>query len=137
VKLCVGKTDQWCVSGYVENLSNAFVEMNDTPILYYLSVVIIFTAGGSFAAGLSVTKYASAGQRSVMILARTPIVWIISVILGWEIFVPEQIVGYLFVTIGTLMYNEFIVFDIDCLKRNTKAEILKRKQEEEIKNIFS
>lgn len=70
-------------------MSNAFVEMNETPILYWYSVIIIFTAGGSFAAGLSVTKYASAGQRSVMILARTPLIWMFSIFLGWEVFIPE------------------------------------------------
>jgi hypothetical protein len=69
-----------------------------------------------------VQKYTSAGLRSVMVLSRTPLVWIASVCFGWQKLIPEQIIGYALVTIGTLMYNETIVLPCNVFKKNTRAE---------------
>ena len=61
--------------------------MNAQPILYVFSFFIIFTRGGSESTGLMVTKYASAGQRAVLLMARTPVVWVFSLVFEWEKFI--------------------------------------------------
>lgn len=96
--------------------------MNENPILYFYSVIVIFACAGSFATGMYVQKYASAGLRSVMVLSRTPCVWIFSVLLSWQKLIPLQIIGYAIVTIGTLIYNETIVLPCSIFKKDTQGE---------------
>ena len=102
---------------------NAFSEMNKTPILYVLSIGVFLSASLVYMLGMAVTKYSSASLRSVIILSRTPIVWLCSVMFSWEIFIPQQIIGYVLVTIGSLIYNEMIVLPCDALNKNTKDKI--------------
>jgi hypothetical protein len=45
-------------------------------------------------------------QRSLIDACRMCVVWIFSLISGWEKFHIQQFIGYLFVILGNLIYNE-------------------------------
>lgn len=51
--------------------------------------------------------------------------------MGSEKFILGELFGFALLVAGTLVYNEIIEVPIDFMKRNTKANIAKRKEEEE------
>jgi hypothetical protein len=74
------------------------------------------------ATGVSITKYATAAQRSTVDTSRTLLIWIVSLRIGWEPFIWQEVVGFLLLVSGTFIYNEIIIVPIGCMSRNTKAE---------------
>jgi len=58
------------------------------------------------------------------------LIWIISASLGWEAFAAfsiGEIIGFIMLVVGTLMYNEIIIFPCKIFSYYTKREIKKRK----------
>jgi hypothetical protein len=41
----------------------------------------------------------------------------------WEILIPLQIFGYVLVSFGTLIFNEFLVLPCHIMSENTKEKI--------------
>ena len=66
-------------------------------------------------AGLSISKYVSSSCRAVMDNARTVVIWLFFLLTpylpnSWrEVFIPLQLVGFVFLVFGTMVYNEIIV----------------------------
>jgi hypothetical protein len=56
--------------------------------------------------GTNLTKYSSAMHRSLIDACRMCVVWLFSLASGWEKFHIQQSIGYLFVILGNLIYNE-------------------------------
>jgi hypothetical protein len=50
----------------------------------------------------------------------------ISLAIGWEDFLPWEVLGFFFLVIGTFIYNEIWIVPIDFMSRNTKTERAKR-----------
>jgi len=50
----------------------------------------------------------------------------VSLYLGWEDFLAWELLGFVFLVIGTFVYNEIVIVPIEFLSRNTKLEIAKR-----------
>ena len=50
---------------------------------------------------------------------------------GHETFLPLELVGYLLVVPGTLIYNEVVVLPWFGLNENTKTKLRERKEKEE------
>lgn len=73
--------------------------------------------------GITTTKLASAAQRATIDTSRTLIIWMMSCLLGLEVFHWEAIFGFVFLVFGTLVYNEIIVIPIWGLDQNTKEKI--------------
>lgn len=83
-------------------------------------------------AGVSVSKYASSSQRCTIDTSRTLIIWIISLSLGWECFLYGQMIGFIVLVIGTLIYNEIVVVPHEWFSRNTK-----KMQKKNVQAMFS
>jgi drug/metabolite transporter (DMT)-like permease len=66
-------------------------------------------------AGLSISKYVSSSCRAVMDNARTVVIWLFFLLNpyipnSWrEVFIPLQLVGFVFLVFGTIVYNRIIV----------------------------
>jgi len=73
-----------------------------------MSFVSIFDIAFFNYFGISVTKYASAAQRSTVDLLRIVSVWIFSVIFGLEDFNALQIPGLIILAAGFAIYNEIV-----------------------------
>lgn len=78
------------------------------------------------AAGVTVTKNASAAQRSTIDTCRTLLIWVISLLIGWEHFYWQELIGFILLVGGTLVYNEIIVLPCELFSKNTKVMLMKR-----------
>jgi hypothetical protein len=96
------------------------------PSALACSIFIIISIALFNATGVAITKYASAAQRSTIDTSRTLLIWMVSLGLGWETFLPWELLGFVFLVIGTFIYNEIVVVPIEFMARNTKVEIARR-----------
>lgn len=76
--------------------------------MIYMSLGIIVSIGCFNATGVAVTKYASAAQRSTVDTCRTLVIWCISLMIGWEKFYWQELIGFILLVGGTLVYNEIV-----------------------------
>ena len=105
--------------------------MNEKPVLWLLSVVIVVSSGVKDAAGVTITKYASGAHRSTIITSRIVIVWIISVAAGFEKFLPLQVIGFVVLVSGILVYNEIVIVPLKSMREGTKQERINQTKHEE------
>ena len=91
-----------------------------------MSLGIIVSIGCFNATGVAITKYASAAQRSTVDTCRTLIIWIVSMLIGWEKFIALELVGFAMLVGGTIVYNEIYILPISIFNQNTKAAIAER-----------
>lgn len=82
---------------------------------------LLFSIACYNASGVSITKYASAAQRSTLDSMRTLFIWIGSLILGWESFIWLELIGFIFLVSGTLIFNEIVIVPWEWFSKNTKV----------------
>jgi len=95
-------------------------------------VGICFSIAGFNSFGVATTKYASAPQRSTIDTSRTLIIWIFFLIMPYpyrEDFYYLQLLGFVLLVAGTLVYNEIVIIPWFGFDQNTKAAIEKRKHQ--------
>lgn len=74
--------------------------------------------------GISVTKELSATTRVVLGNLRTIIVWLITLLLQWQVFHVLQLVGFACLIIGTCVYNNIIFAPmIDKIRNRNKTTL--------------
>lgn len=91
-----------------------------------MSIGIIFSISCFNATGVSITKYASAAQRSTVDTCRTLFIWIISLATGQEYFNWGELFAFFLLVFGTMVYNEIIIVPIDFMRKNTAQYRLAR-----------
>jgi len=110
----------------LENVILAFKQIADQPIiLMALFCTIVSIAFFNFA-GVSVTKRLSATTRMVLDSVRTLIIWIFSIPLFGEKFIPLQMFGFGFLILGMFVYNDLLFgprFRRDILPRIQNATL--------------
>ena len=104
-----------------------------TKLKCYLSLYVCSIAFFNFS-GLTISKYSSATSRTIVDTARTILVWIFFLTMP---FVPEetketfswlQLLGFVVLVIGGLIYNEILVLPFLGFADNTKEAIKKREK---------
>lgn len=115
-----------CNYNYLENSAFAFHQMANNKWLIVMSSVTICDIAFFNYFGISITKYASAAQRSTVDLLRILFVWVFSVVLGLEKFNPYLLPGFISLSAGFLIYNEILVLPYYNLDYWTKDSIAKR-----------
>lgn len=78
--------------------------LNKTLFFAFLGLIISVALYSWFC--LNVTKYTSSTSRTTIDCCRTLLVWIISISLSWEDFLPIQILGFVIMVLGTLTFND-------------------------------
>lgn len=58
--------------------------------------------------GISVTKHMNAATRMVLDSVRTVVIWAFSMAVGWQDFCWMQVLGFLVLLTGTVVYNALI-----------------------------
>lgn len=101
--------------------------MGDNGIIILESVGVIISIACFNMFGIATTKNASAAQRSTIDTSRTLLIWILSVLLGLEFFHYESIFGFIFLVLGTLIYNEILIVPFFGFDQNTAVAIAARK----------
>jgi drug/metabolite transporter (DMT)-like permease len=117
-----------CPYGVVEDTKLAFMEYGANPTLILLSFGVCCSIACFNAFGVSVTKNASAAQRSTIDTSRTVLIWVFFLavpIYGvtTEHFYVLQLFGFIFLVIGTLVYNEIIIVPVLGFNTYTKTAI--------------
>jgi multidrug transporter EmrE-like cation transporter len=92
-------------------------------MILVLSILICFSIASFNAFGVAVTKNASSAQRSTIDTSRTVLVWVVQLASGKEDFDWLQLIGFILLVCGTLVYNEIVVIRFYGFDQNTKAAI--------------
>ncbi len=120
-------TNSLCNFGYLEDSAFAFEQMGANGIIIVESIGVIISIACFNMFGIATTKNASAAQRSTIDTSRTLLIWIMSVLLGLEIFHYQAIFGFIFLVLGTLIYNEILIVPFLGFDQNTAVAIAARK----------
>jgi len=92
----------------MENVFLAFKEMHDQPLIAAALICTIISIAFFNFAGVSVTRRLSATTRMVLDSVRTLIIWVLSIPLFGEKFIPLQIIGFGFLLLGMFVYNDLL-----------------------------
>lgn len=104
----VGKDIFQNPDGQIEDALDGFVQIgNNWQVALGLSGTILSIAFFNFA-GISVTKQMNATTRTVLDSVRTLVIWVISLILKWEVFSWIQLGGFIVLIIGMCVYNDIL-----------------------------
>lgn len=128
-------------SGSYENVIDAFVQIGQAPGLLGLIIAYIFSIAFFNFFGLSVSKTLSTVHRTLIDACRTILVWLTSIILyyagtpfgePWGRWSPLQLLGFVFLIIGTAIYNG----SYKIVKKFIYAKILKRPLPEDEESLI-
>ncbi len=94
--------------GSAENTAFAFAQMFQDWRLSLAVVGSICSIAFFNFFGITIAKRMSSTARSTIDSLRTFIIWIISLLIGWESFQWLQLVGFIILVSGSFLYNEVI-----------------------------
>lgn len=120
----------------IEDTDFAFKQMGDNPALLVVYIFYIISIALYNIVGINLTKLVSSTARAVVDTVRTVFIWLFFLIFDvvpgtHETFYGLQLVGFIFVVCGTLVYNEIVTIPWFNLDYYTRDNIAKRKKEEE------
>ena len=118
----------------VESSLGAFRDYQANPLLIIQSVILIVDVCILNIAGVSITKYGSAAQRTTCDMLRNLLVWIflLNVKIGkGEEFNWLQAGGFIILALGVLVYNEIIVIPFFGFNQYNKIAIEERERQME------
>eukprot|EP00397_Hematodinium_sp_SG-2012_P022426 GEMP01023234.1.p1 GENE.GEMP01023234.1~~GEMP01023234.1.p1 ORF type:complete len:362 (+),score=53.05 GEMP01023234.1:146-1231(+) len=121
-----------------ENVTGAFYQMGQNAFLTVAVVLSICSIAFFNWSGITVTKNASAVARSTIDCSRTIIVWVVELALAWNRFHLMQLVGFLMLAFGTMLYNELLPMPLilrDATLEESKP-LIKRQLREEIEKMY-
>jgi len=94
------------------NPAGALHQIKSSPALM-MSVLAAMCATALFNfAGATVTKMSSAVARTTIKISSTITIWMAELALGWNTFNLLQLGGFVFVAVGTLIYNGIVVLPL-------------------------
>ena len=118
--------DKACPFGTIEDAPAAIAQILDNGVLLVLVLASMLSIGLFNFFGISITKVLSSSSRAVIDPTRTLFIWFMSIGLGWENFIPLQLVGFLFSTLGMLIFNEILPLPFCGINYNIKSKIEER-----------
>ena len=116
----------FCYGGKVENTLEVMTDIVDNWGLLVLVISTVVVIAVLYWSGIYTTRYASALARATMDSARIVVVWVFSLIVGWESFLWVELVGFIIVIFGTLVYNEIIILPIFGLKESVEMHHIEK-----------
>lgn len=78
------------------------------PLLFSVLGSMLAVAAFNFS-GATVTKKSSAVARTTIKISSTILIWLVELAAGWNVFSRLQLFGFMFVAIGTFVYNRIVV----------------------------
>jgi len=91
--------------GRLENAPDAFVQMGNSVQVMIAILGNIVSIGFFNFFGVTVTRTISATTRMVLDSVRTLVIWVFSLMIGWQKFQYMQAVGFPFLVLGMFIYN--------------------------------
>jgi len=117
-----------------ESTPAAVYQMQHSTPLTVAVIGSIFSIAFFNFSGVTVTQRASATARSTVDVSRTIIIWAVEILVGWNSFNILQLVGFVTVALGTMVYNRLIV--IQMLDPSPEALPVVDKQEADPKSAM-
>lgn len=93
----------------IESTPAAVYQLQHSAPLAIAATGSIFSIAFFNFAGVTVTQQASAVARSTIDVSRTILIWTIELAMGWNSFSVLQLIGFVVVAFGTMLYNRMIV----------------------------
>eukprot|EP01134_Creolimax_fragrantissima_P001292 CFRG1292T1 len=121
----------------LENTQDAWVQVMGSWQLMVGNLGSIFSIAFFNFFGISVTKQLSATHRTTIDSCRTILIWIVSLMLGWESFIPLQLLGFFFLVVGTFIYNEVILLPGFLSSEKDIIDIIERERQPLLDSPFS
>ena len=123
---------------HIEDTLFAFKQMKDNYKILIVYIFYIASIALYNIVGINLTKLVSSTARAVVDTVRTVFIWLFFLcfepVKGTkEHFYYLQLIGFLFVVLGTLIYNEILTIPYFGLDYYTRDNISKRKKEEKLK----
>ena len=101
--------DDICNGGYVENSVEAFRQVSDSADLAMLFVVFVFSLSLVNFAGAAIIQKIGALAKVMMETSGIILTWVFSMLVGWEVFLWLQLIGFIILVLGSAVYNEILV----------------------------
>ena len=119
----------------IEDSNYAFRQMGDNAALLVIYIFYIVSIAMYNIVGINLTKLVSSTARAVVDTVRTVFIWLFFLIFEpvantKEEFYPLQLVGFILMVFGTIVYNEIVAIPWLGLDYYTRDNIAKRKKEE-------
>jgi len=121
----------FCSNGVIEDTHLALRHLINVKTALILQIVGVLCMIAYNGFGITITKHMSATSRTTLKQTKIVIVWIFFLAYqgdGHESFKPLQLVGFLILVAGIILYNEIIVIPFLGFDKNTMKEKEKTKQ---------
>jgi drug/metabolite transporter (DMT)-like permease len=102
------KRDGFCIFGKIEDPIFAIDQMLSNRYLIATTVMYIIVISFVNFSMIAVIKYGSAISSVTVSSLRILLLWVVSLVAGWEKFSILELLGFILVLIGSLLYNEII-----------------------------
>ena len=106
----------------LDDAIDAFYQLAQNPKILIATLGNIFSIAFFNFAGISVTKELNATTRMVLDSLRTIVIWVVSLALLWQPFEGLQILGFILILIGMMLYNDV---GIGLIKKHFKRIVLR------------
>ena len=118
----------------IEDTEFAFEQMGDNIALLIVYIFYIVSIALYNIVGINLTKLVSSTARAVVDTVRTVFIWLFFLVFSpvegtQENFYVVQLIGFIFMVCGTLVYNEIITIPYFNLDYYTRDNIAKREKE--------
>lgn len=90
----------------LEDPVDAFLQLTNSFPLVAINVATILTVAILNMSGMTVSKEVNAASRVVLTQLSTLFIWLVSLALGWQNFLPLQVPGYLLLVVGSMIFHE-------------------------------
>lgn len=113
----------------IEDTQEAVYQISHcTPLFLAVIGSVLSIAIYNFS-GICVIQNASAVARSTIDVSRTIVIWAVELALGWNYFNYLQLVGFVLLASGTLIYNRLVI--VPCLEPPPEALALAHKKDDD------
>ena len=93
---------------HFEDSYDAVVQMGHNWVVATMLVLNVFSIAFFNFFGVMVTKHMSASTRMVLDSLRTMVIWSFSLGVGWQSFCYVQLIGFVVLLAGTVVYNKVV-----------------------------
>jgi len=119
----------------LEDTIFALRQLGDNGMLFFYSILFTLSIALFNFVGITVTKIASSAARAVIDSVRTIVIWAFFMMpiiekCHRENFNWIQLIGFVFLIFGTLIYNEILVIPFAKKPENENAQLLENDEEE-------
>jgi drug/metabolite transporter (DMT)-like permease len=129
--------DDFCNGGFLEDSVEAFKQIGESWEILTLFLGFMISISLFNFTGVTTTKKAGALARSTIDTSRTLLIWMFSIAVGWEDFIWLQLIGFFFLVIGTLIYNEILVIPFWGFKESIERKQIYTKNRAEKNNLVT